>query len=235
MASSPTRAESSQASQAIIAAEAARLAAKAWPNVDVHDLRGSLPQLRMVVAAAIRHYSPAAITDALRFYRRERAAAGIAGSPRFTLPKPAPLEQIGKSVDWAAEPLWGASDLQAAEKRLESVVERLVLNAGREAIVAAVEQDRQAKAWARVPEPDACYFCAMLATRGAIYSSAHAAGDNNDYHDHCRCHVEPVFVAYEPTARIRQWQADWNDLKREHGGVSLSVWRAHYDATYSVA
>ena len=229
-----TRAESSQASQALIAAEAARLAAKIWPNIDVHDLRASIPQIRLTTAAAIRRYAPAAVTDALRFYRRERAAAGIAGSPRFQLPKQAPLEQIGKSVNWAAQPLWGESDLQTAEKRLESVVERLVLNAGRDAIVAAVEQDREAKAWARVPEPDACYFCAVLATRGAVYKTAHAAGDDNAYHDHCRCHVEPVFVAYEPTARIRQWQAEYRRLADENGGsLSLDRWRHAYDSGFA--
>ena len=43
------------------------------------------------------------------------------------------------------------------------------------------------KAWRRVPEPKACDFCLMLASRGAVYRTAATAGDGNDYHRHCRC------------------------------------------------
>jgi hypothetical protein len=43
------------------------------------------------------------------------------------------------------------------------------------------------KAWRRVPEPKACDFCLMLASRGAVYHTAATAGDGNDYHRHCRC------------------------------------------------
>lgn len=180
----------------------------------------------------------------MRFYRRERSAAGVAGRPRFDLPKPAPLDQIGKSVNWAAEPLWGESDLPAAEKRLEAVVERLVLNAGREAIVAAVSQDREAKAWARIPEPDACYFCAMLSTRGAIYKSEETAGREANsqfigegdfkFHDHCRCHAIPVFTHYRLTPEIARWTAQWDRLRRENGGsLTLDRWREAFDSDFA--
>jgi len=43
------------------------------------------------------------------------------------------------------------------------------------------------KAWRRIPEAGACAFCLMLATRGAVYSSARTAGEGNAYHRHCRC------------------------------------------------
>ena len=230
-----TPAEDSRDAQLAIAEAAAALASRAWPELDLHDLRRTMPRFKLQIAAAVRHYSPGAARAAIRFYLGQRRGANIPGTPRLNHAPAPSLEHVGSTVNWVAEPLWGDSDLATAEKRLEAAVERLVLNVGRETLVDAVQSDRQAIAWARVPEPDACYFCAMLATRGAVFTSAHAAGENNDYHDHCRCHVEPVFTAYEPTARIRQWQADWNDLKREHGGVSLSVWRAHYDATYVAA
>lgn len=229
-------AEVSRDAQLFIASEAATLAARAWPDVDLHDLRGSLPQLRLAALAAVRKYGAAAISAALLHYREQRSSAGVSGRPRFHAPSLPSVEHVAKSVDWAAEPLWGQSDLATAEKRLESVVERLVLNSGREMIIGAVEQDRQAKAWARVPEPNPCYWCAMLATRGAIYTSAHAAGDNNAYHDHCRCHIEPVFVAYEPSAQVRQWRAEWDRLRGENGGsLSLDVWRHHFDAGFAPA
>ena len=44
--------------------------------------------------------------------------------------------------------------------------------------------------WRRVPEPGACDFCLMLATRGAVYASQSTAGKDNDYHAHCHCDQE---------------------------------------------
>ena len=37
-------------------------------------------------------------------------------------------------------------------------------------------RDPQSVGWARKPEPNACKFCLMLASRGAVYSSAKSAG-----------------------------------------------------------
>lgn len=45
-------------------------------------------------------------------------------------------------------------------------------------------------AWRRVPEPGACPFCLMLATRGAVYKSDRTAGNGNKYHRHCHCRAE---------------------------------------------
>lgn len=46
-------------------------------------------------------------------------------------------------------------------------------------------------AYRRVPEPGACPFCLVLATRGAVYTSETTAGGSaNRYHAHCRCEPE---------------------------------------------
>lgn len=45
---------------------------------------------------------------------------------------------------------------------------------------------RDGTAFARVPEPGACSFCLMLASRGAVYT-AKTVGAVNKFHDHCRC------------------------------------------------
>ena len=142
---------------------------------------------------------------------------------------------IEATVEQALKPLYGTPDQTAvenAEKALESSLEQIVLDQSRTAIIDAVQDDREAIGWARVTEPGACYFCAMLATRGAVYKSrdtasfqAHRRYPNGTGGD-CRCHVEPVFNAYEPSAQIRQWQADYKRLKKEKGGkLSLIEWR----------
>lgn len=46
-------------------------------------------------------------------------------------------------------------------------------------------------AYRRVPEPGACPFCLVLATRGAVYRSEVTAGNSlNRYHPHCHCQPE---------------------------------------------
>lgn len=245
----PTRAEVSRDAQLAIAAQAALLAAKAWPSLDLSRLKATLPRFRLEVAAAIRYFSPAAARAATRFYLQQRTDAGFPNAPRLSVEQAPSIEHIGASVNWATEPLWGESDLPAAEKRLEAVVERMVLDVGRRQILTAVNEDRQATGWARIPEGDCCYFCAMLSTRGAVYKSEATAGrDSNDrlreidgvvrkfvgpgefkVHDHCRCHAEPVFGSYRLPSNIVGWTQDWYDLKREHGGVTLELWRDFFE------
>jgi hypothetical protein len=118
------------------------------------------------------------------------------------------------NADVTAQPLTeaGSSAIADAKARLAAASEKLVLDSGRDTIVNNVQRDRKANGWARIPEPGACYFCAMMATRGAVYRSEKSASFKS--HDHCRCHVEPVFTAYEPTAQIRGWQQQYTDATR---------------------
>ena len=74
-----------------------------------------------------------------------------------------------------------------------------------------------------------------MATRGAVYKSAGTAGQDANsrftgdgeakFHNNCHCTISPVFGAFEPSAHVRQWQADWQRLKDEHGAVSMLLWR----------
>jgi hypothetical protein len=100
---------------------------------------------------------------------------------------------------------------------------RLAVNGGREAVEQVVRQDRHALGWMRVTDGDPCAFCAMLASRGAVYKSAESAGfeldpvrgEINRYHDNCGCQVVPVFtrtpVLPETTQRAEQL---WRDSQR---------------------
>jgi hypothetical protein len=103
-----------------------------------------------------------------------------------------------------------------------------VLDLGRDSIIDSVHKDTQAEAWARVTEPKPCAFCALLATRGAVYKSEKSA--EFEAHDHCRCHAQPVFtgVPFEASAQIREFQAFY----RAHPG--LQNFRRAYDAKYGL-
>jgi hypothetical protein len=218
-----------------------------WPLLALDVLKSSLPSFKAAVAQQVQRHAQASATLATRQYRQQRVAAGVGGGFTPVPADPPTVAQVAQAVDWAVQPLWdsaipvaalpGAPEetkrvastaIADAKARLASASEKLVLDTGRDTIVGNVHRDRAAKAWARIPEPDACFFCAMLAARGAVYRSERTASFKT--HDHCRCHVEPVFTAYEPSAKIREWQR----LYQEHAanaptGDKLRAFRQAYE------
>lgn len=233
-------AEQHRHGQAALAVGVAPLVFRAWGSLfDRHDLKGSSPRLVAAVEAILRRYGRAAAAAALTTYRNQRREAGVPGRVSLKMPPLPTHDELTAAVEHVLTPLYGPPDATAernAQDALSSEVEQMVLDQGRDAIIRAVQQDKAAKGWARVTEPGACYFCAMLATRGAVYRSESTANfrahtkQPNGTGGTCRCHAEPVFSAYEPTAQIRQWQADYKRLKDEHGGsLSLIQWRRAFE------
>lgn len=218
----PTAPATSQAAQAAVAVAIGLAITKLWPSLDVAHLRRSLPGFKAAVAVEVQRHAQASAALAARQYQQQRVAAVGAGGYTPAPADPPPVALIAQAADWAVQPLWNSSPAIAdAKARLAASSERLVLDAGRDTIIANVERDRKAQAWARVPEPGACSFCLMLATRGATYRSERSAGFRS--HDNCRCHVEPVFTAYEPSAAIRQAQALWATSTRGKSGNDARI------------
>lgn len=79
---------------------------------------------------------------------------------------------------------------------------RYALAGGRSYLENAVDRDRVALGWYRVTREGACSFCAVLASRGAVYredsfdeSDPRFDGDGDEkVHDHCRCTIAPLFT-----------------------------------------
>jgi hypothetical protein len=225
------------AQSTLIVAALEPLVTEAMGMLDPKDLAGSLPKVKALIASLVHTYGRMSASLAVRYYQMERKAAGVT-APYTILPAlPAGPSQIDPSIDWATKDLWGPVNTEPIEHRgatlqpfqdrlataqtnVQGVTENLTLDAGRDTIIQAVQTDEHAKGWARVPEPGACWFCAMLATRGAVYTSEQSA--TFEAHDHCRCHVEPVFNAYEPTHQIRQWQALYADATRGVYGMKAA-------------
>lgn len=157
----------------------------------------------------VRRFGAAAGALAVQQYNAERKAAGVGG--RFT-PTPAQVpttDQVSATLGWATAPLRADNPKPGVEQivaqRVTSGAERMVLDVGRQTIVTNTLRDTKASGWERVTEPGTCAFCALLASRGAVYRSEQA-GDFTS-HDHCRCHAAPIFGAYHPSAQVRSWQA----------------------------
>ena len=154
---------------------------------------------------------------------------------------PPPTDQLQRSLGWATRDLTdGAVDLDAALTRTEGAAERITLAGGRDTIVGAAKADPKCTGWVRIASPDACAFCAMLATRlesprgrGGAYLSEQTAlfrGNSGDsYHDHCRCTAQAVFQGQEfrPDANARAWQQLYNESTADvSGGDKLTAFRA---------
>lgn len=89
----------------------------------------------------------------------------------------------------------GAQVLQA----VTAATVRHALQAGRSTIHDSAARHRGIR-FARVPEPGACDWCRILASRGAVYASRETAGgEGNSYHDSCV--VGSTFVSGPPARR----------------------------------
>lgn len=92
--------------------------------------------------------------------------------------------------------LWDIADGNAAPAAFLSwgngFLDRAVKQGGRATVTANTRRDPRKPRYARIPSGvHTCPFCLMLASRGAVYSSAETAGgEGHDYHD--RCHCEPA-------------------------------------------
>lgn len=154
------------------------------------------------------------------FYESNRSLA--VGGDYTAVVAPPDLKSLAVEglIRFAVSPLGQELGLLLVEKVLKYAGQRLISGAGRDSIALNVGRDDAAYGYARVPEPDACEFCAMLSTR--VYSSekialnvtgvdrrlpgwredpnpvwVKAARGNQDlgdrYHDNCQCKTVPVF------------------------------------------
>ena len=113
-------------------------------------------------------------------------------------------DAVNATVRWGVGPLFGQGD-STVLMRLGGASQRLILDAGRNAIDVNASRDPVSVSWSRVAQPGACAFCKMLAGRGPVYRSAAAAGldyrigdggsieEANHFHDHCRCTLRPTW------------------------------------------
>jgi hypothetical protein len=195
---------------------------QAWPLLDLHDLKGTMPAFMVAVRAIVARYGQASAAGALAYYKTERAAANVPGRPPLKLAPTLAESVIESAVSWATTDLYGpvtSDTTTAAMARLDESVSQMVLDQSRDTLINAVRSDKAAKGWVRVTEPGACSFCTMLALRGGagmLYSKKSSADFQS--HDNCRCHAEPVFTAYEPSAHMRDMQRLWADSTKGRSG-----------------
>ena len=109
---------------------------------------------------------------------------------------------------------------------------RLILNGARTAVLQAVQQDSKAVAWMRVTASNPCAFCAMLASRGAVFKTEAQAGFMA--HNNCRCTAAPVFSQQDAEALAdNDLYQQWKKATAGHSGkYALRAWRRYWDAQH---
>ena len=202
----------------------------AWQLLDPRDPQSVNRFLAAIVALA-RSFGRISASEAAKYYEAVRVAEGVPGAFVARPAPPATPDEILAGARWAIQGLWGPNpDSAAARSLLTGVVERNVLEAGRTTILDAAQRDRRCKGWARETEPGCCSFCAMLATRGAVYRSE-SSGDFAS-HNNCRCFAVPVFGTWEPSAEVAEWQQLYKESTRGvHGARRMrKAFRDAYEA-----
>jgi len=227
MATSPPRPpDPSQhyAAQVLLAHSLGQMVQKLFGLLDPLHLHSSLGRYTDAALPVVQQFARASRGLASAAYTTERQAAGVSGAFRPPLVDLPDRAQVEASIRWATNDLWSTDggglttldDVLKAKTALPEALVKPVVDTGRAQMIESVRLDRDATAWAREVEPGACWFCAMLASRGAVYRSQESG--NFRTHDHCRCQAVPVFGKYEPTAQVREWQGLWADSTHDVNG-----------------
>ncbi|QGZ17302.1 capsid maturation protease and VIP2-like ADP-ribosyltransferase toxin [Arthrobacter phage Powerpuff] len=127
--------------------------------------------------------------------------------------------------------------MESAKAQTLRVGKRLVLEAPRKHLINLSSKDKDALGWSRVSDGQPCYFCAMLVSRGPVYSEQTV---RFRAHNGCGCSVRPFFKGeadggWSPDAlALRQlWDGvdeDGNPLPGRPEGTTLTIneWREFY-------
>lgn len=114
---------------------------------------------------------------------------------------------------------YSADVKDVAARKVAGATSRHVMNGGRQSIYESVKADPKALGYVRVTKPDPCFFCAMLASRGLVYthdsfdeSDARFTGDGNvKVHDSCSCALKPAYRRDDPMLdRSKEFRKLWD-------------------------
>lgn len=198
---------------------------------------GSAPQvrdlLRVLLADLVQSYGTVAAEQAALWFEDQRDLAGV--TSRFTpeLADVPPTEQIDASARYAVGPLFSAApDATAALGLAAGALQKYVAGGDRRTLELNTYQDPAGPRWSRHASANACTFCRLLATRGAVYSSAADAGAGHRYHDHCHCVAVVSWPGQDPPRApyVADWDASYREATAATGGTNTTAVLAHMRA-----
>lgn len=169
-------------------------AAEAWNEIRQLPLDRQKAAIRRALSSITREHGQSAMVAAqdnmeahIKVWARQRGSSeGLPDKIHSTHP-------LGdKSLDKFTEDIYKRlqDDTQDAQDTFFRLISNTITNRARNVVVNTCR--RYKTRFYRVPERRACWFCLMLASRGAVYYSEYTAGKGHKYHAHCRCTVRAV-------------------------------------------
>lgn len=217
----------------------------AWVQAVAPVLERAYQESQRTAAEYVQSVKWAHIPTAAPLPQISEPSAGIA--KHFTPdPFPAASAQVSMLVTGPAEvkrqmPAPGGLAMDRGLVASSGAAVRIVGDGGRGVVQKLVELDHQAKGYARVLDRKPCYFCAMLASRGAVYkehsfdtSNARFHGEGiTKVHDHCVCSLRPIYSSndsFDDTARVLQ--KHWDKATRGYSSQdAVNAFRRSYDGS----
>lgn len=201
-----------------------------WPAWDVNAYASTWPPVEAALVPLIQHRGSISAGLAASYYTDFRSAEGIdgTGTPRVAPLIPvdditAVLRRTGPANVGRLLSVGRRDAMAVALTDTSGEATRLVLGAGRDTLHGSIDADPKAHGYARVTDRSPCSFCAMLASRGAVYRSRQTA-EGKKYHGHCGCTAEPVYdLAAPPPPGADKFAALWNESTKGRSGREARI------------
>jgi len=202
------------------------------------DVRTAWPVIRMALLGVLESRFAASVFASVSYYDEARRLAGIfEARPGIVPPVFDPAFVSGVLDSTGPYTLLGnlkqgrqlRDAMNRAGIRLAGAGQKSVLDGGRAAIYALAKTDPAAVGWARITRAKPCAFCAMLASRGAVYKTEKSA--RFLAHDHCMCTPAPFFKPGGAAKLVNSSLAEeWQRVTKGYSGKeAFRAWRRYWD------
>lgn len=216
----------------------------------VADIDGWFERLLPRIMAAIRAGWLAARRDTNEYLREHARAEGhtVAPQPAIWIPERVVASaRVTGPVAFKKHIAAGGSERDARRimaRTLPAAAQRQAYAGERETVEATIEDADEILGWRRVTDGDPCAFCALLASRGAVYLTAQSAtsvvgrrgvargarGLGESYHDGCSCVAEPLYAHEDEPQSVLDLQEQWRTATAGTGGKNaVRSWRRYWD------
>lgn len=185
---------------------------------------GDPAAVEALLAEVIQSYGEAAAAVTADWYDEMRADTGV--SPGFSAVIPEPADPGATAlVNWA---VGSATDEAALVSLIEGGLQRRITNYSRNVLTTSAVRDPKARGWMRIGTGE-CGFCAMLVSRGSVYTKATVQFAS---HDHCNCTAAPAWAPaqiqavqaqFVPSARRRSEETKAADADRARAWIAANL------------
>lgn len=178
---------------------------KAWNALGAYSPEGKRDALLDIVPSLVASYGDAAAAIAVEYFEQ---TTGLRGS----IHDGSTADQVQGSVRSLIGGLWTGQETAAIAQVIASAT-RHMLQSGRTSIYESARGTNGVR-FARVPDGDACDWCLIMASRGAVYlTEKSAGGEGNQYHDDDGCMPLAVLdgddLPYDADALYETYRAGW--------------------------